>query len=332
MLAVACVAVGLIVFARESPDPLAQPAEIYPHVNAGETFRVDPNWPAATSAVSPGGVTGVAVAADGHVWVVGVGRPPVREYDATGQFLRGWGEGELEQGHQIRLDRDGNIWIADAGRHCVHKFRPDGTRLLTLGTPGEPGDDATHFHEPTDMAITSKGDIFVSDGYVNARIAHFRGNGTFVKAWGSRGSKPGQFSLVHGILADGRGRILVADRNNSRIQVFDQEGKFLTQWADVIVPWGMWLTGKGEVWVCGSSPAAWRDKQRALATPPHDQLLMRFDLDGRLLQLWAAPLGDKPGQLNWAHGIAADEQGNLYCGDFMGRRAQKFIRVPADVR
>jgi hypothetical protein len=283
------------------------------------------------AALSTAEMTGVAVAADGHVWTVGHGRPPVREFDSEGHFLRGWGDGEMEKAHQIRLDHDDNIWIADCGRHCIHKFRPDGTRLLTIGTPGQSGEDATHFNEPTDMAIMPDGDVFVADGYVNARVAHFRADGTYVKAWGSRGSKPGQFSLVHNIVADNRGRLLVADRNNARIQAFDRDGNFLTEWQNLCVPWGLWLTPKNELWVCGSSPATWKEKQYALATPPHDQLLMRFDLDGKLLQLWAVPVGNEPGQLNWAHGIASDAQGNLYCGDYRGMRVQKFLLVPADV-
>jgi len=310
-------------------DPLRQSTDLYPHVSAGATFRVDPHWPLGGSDVSKGGVTGVAVAPSGNVWVVGLGQPPVQEYDAHGRFLRGWGDGHILMGHQIRLDPDGNVWVADSGRHCVEKFRPDGTRLLTIGTPGEPGEDATHFNEPTDMAIMQDGDVFVSDGYRNARVAHFHGDGTFVNAWGTRGSRPGQFSLVHGIVADQRGRLLVADRNNARIQVFDRDGRFVTQWSNLIVPWGLWMTPNGEVWVCGSSLAGWRDDQLALATPPHDQLFMRLDGDGRLLQLWSVPLGDKSGQLDWVHGIAADADGNLFAGDFHGQRVQKFQRIPA---
>lgn len=331
LVAVVCVVTVVLLLRGRRPalDPLKQPSELYPHVNAGETFRVDPGWPVAGAPVTAGAITGVAVDRDDNVWVLGHGVPQVRLYDRGGNFVRGFGAGEMLQPHQIRLDRQGNIWIADCGRHCVHKFRPDGTRLLTLGTPGEAGEDASHFHEPTDVAITADGDLFVADGYVNARVVHFRGDGAFVKAWGGRGSRPGQFSLVHAIVADRRGRLLVADRNNARIQVFDRDGRFLTQWTNVVVPWGLWLTSRDEVWVCGSSPAAWRDDALALATPPHDQMLMRFDLDGRLLQLWAVPVGNGPGQLNWAHGIAADMQGNLYCGDYRGMRVQKFLRVPA---
>jgi hypothetical protein len=334
LLLALCLVVGILLAVRmfrpAAADLLRQPTPLYPHVNAGETFQVDPDWPAAVADVSKGTVTGVAVASNGHVWVVAQGQPPVREYDADGRFIRGWGDGQIVMGHQVRLDHDGNVWVADAIRHCIKKFRQDGTLLLTIGTPGEAGEDAAHFNEPTDMAITEEGDVFVSDGYGNARVAHFRGDGTFVKAWGTRGSQPGQFSLVHSIVADQRGRVLVADRNNARIQVFDRHGRFITQWTNLIVPWGMWVTPEGEIWVCGSSLAAWRDDQFALATPPHDQLLVRLDADGRVLQLWAVPLGDKPGQLDWVHGIAADARGNLYCADYHGQRIQKFRRVPPD--
>jgi hypothetical protein len=337
LLLLLVVAVGVtlvLVFARlgdrpaPAPEPLRQPTALYPHVNAADTFRVDPTWPAPHPEVADGLVTGVAVGPDDHVWVLGLAAPPVRLYSPHGAFVRGWGTGQIEQGHQLRLDRDGNVWVVDCGRHCVHKFRPDGTRLFTLGTPGEPGEDATHFHEPTDVAVAPDGDVFVADGYVNARVAHFRADGTFVKAWGRRGSRPGEFSLVHGIALDGRGRVLVADRNNARVQVFDRDGRFLQQWANLVIPWGLWVSPRDEVWVCGSTPAAWADDAFALATPPHDQVLMRFDRDGCLQQLWGAAVGNQPGQLNWVHGIAADSHGNLFCADYQGRRVQKFVRVP----
>jgi hypothetical protein len=334
-LTLAVLVVGLVLLVRPRgpqpgpvADPLRQPSDLYPHVNACDTFQVDPDWP-ADGPGSPGGlVTGVAVEPDGHVWVLGLGDPPVRVYTAAGALVRGWGSGQIEQGHQIRLDGQGHVWVADCGRHCVHKFQKDGTRVLTLGTPGESGEDGTHFHEPTDMAVMPDGDVYVADGYVNARVAQFRSDGTFVKAWGRRGSRPGEFSLVHAIVADSRDRLLVADRNNARVQVFDRGGRLLAVWANLVVPWGLWVTSGDDVWVCGSTPAAWAGDQFALATPPHDQVLMRFDLDGRVRQLWSVPVGDRPGQLNWVHGIAGDAAGNLYCGDYRGRRVQKFARVP----
>src|SRR5262249_39587192 len=135
--------------------------------------------------------------------------------------------------------------------------------------------------------------------------------------------------LVHAIVADQRDRLLVADRNNARIQIFDRSGNFLEQWCNLMVPWGLWVSPRDEVWACGSSPAAWRDDAYALATPPHDQIWMKFDHAGRVLQLWSVPLGNKPGQLDWVHCIVTDSRGNVYCGDNKGKRVQKFVLVPA---
>lgn len=329
LLAVACVVLGLLLVFRRSGDPVRGPSDLYPHVNATDTLRVDPSWPAPGDPTPRMQVTGVAVDAEDRVWVLGLGDPPVRVYDAGGRYLRGWGAGTVGAGHQIRIDRAGHVWIADTARHVVRQFDADGNTLLTLGTPDQPGEDAAHLNAPTDVAFGPGGDLFVSDGYGNARVAKFRSDGTFVKAWGGRGHRPGEFNLPHGIVADRRGRLLVADRNNTRIQIFDTEGRYLGQWANVALPWALCLTPANEVWVCGSTPTAWRDDEFTLDTPPHDQLLYRFDLDGRLLQLWQTPKGDGPGQQRWAHAVAVDSNGRLYCGDLDALRAQRFLRVPA---
>src|SRR5262249_50865170 len=247
-----------------------QPTELYPHINAGTTYRVDPDWPVRSREVVWDTVTGLAIDSADRIWVLGLGQPPVQVYDAQGNYVLGWGTGQIVRCHQIRLDRQGYVWVADTERHCVYKFQPDGALLLTLGTPGQPGEDGNHFHDPTDVAFTSDGDLFVADGYVNTRVVHFHGDGKFVKAWGRRGHRPGEFSLVHAIVADQRDRLLVADRNNARIQIFDRSGNFLEQWCNLMVPWGLWVSPRDEVWACGSSPAAWRDDAYALATPPHD--------------------------------------------------------------
>jgi hypothetical protein len=96
-----------------------------------------------------------------------------------------------------------------------------------------------------------------------------------------------------------------------------------------MIPWTLWITPADEIWACGSTPAGWREDNYALATPPHDQVLVKFNSSGRVLQVWSAPLGNQPGQLNWAHGIAMDSFGNLFCGDYYGKRVQKFQLIPA---
>jgi len=120
----------------------------------------------------------------------------------------------------------------------------------------------------------------------------------------------------------------VADRNNSRIQVFDSKGKFLTEWKNIITPWALEITKTDEIYVCGSSPMLWSEippSQAYLATPPKDQLFMKLDTEGRLKQLWVFPKGDKPGELNWAHSIAVAPDGSLYFAEVMAKRAQKFV-------
>jgi DNA-binding beta-propeller fold protein YncE len=242
-----------------------------------------------------------------------------------------WGGGDaIGMAHHIEIDPKGNVWLADVGLHVVMQFTPEGKLLQTLGTRGEAGLDDDHFNMPTDMAITPKGDVFIADGYGNSRVVHYDARGRFVKAWGRRGDGPGEFNEPHAIAIDSTERIYVADRSNGRVQVFDQSGKFLDQWPNVVVPWGLWITPNDEIWVCGSTPAAHRNPTGELGIPPRDQVFMRFDPSGRLLQMWAVPSGtnahDKPGELNWVHGIALDSKGNIYAGDIMGQRAQKFIR------
>jgi hypothetical protein len=210
----------------------------------------------------------------------------------------------------------------------VQKFAPEGKLLLTLGTPGSPGCDASHFNKPTDMAIVPGGDAFVSDGYGNTRVAHFDEKGHFVKDWGRRGDGPGEFVLPHAIAADSRGRLYVADRNSARIVVFDRSGRLLDVWSNLIMPWGLCVTAQDAIWVCGSSPA--RDPQgRWLVAPPHDQIVLKLNTEGTVLGRWNLPKGkdqaEKPGELNWAHCIAVDSRGNLFLGDVRANRVQKFV-------
>lgn len=309
--------------AQDGPPPA-------PRVNLATWYTVDPNWPQPPDGVAWGAMPGAVVDRQGHVWLFTRANPPVQVYDASGKYLRGWGDEHVGSAHFMRLDGKGNVWLADMKDHVVMQFTPEGKLIKTLGTRGEPGCDATHFDRPTDMAIAPDGHVFVSDGYGNRRIAHFDADGRFVKAWGSDGTGPGQFSLPHSIVIDSRGRLYVADRSNVRIQVFDREGKLLAQWPDLLVPWGLAITKDDEIWACGSSPMIWGEGPDLLGCPPKDQLVMRLDTAGRVLQLWTFPKGEdgreQPGELNWLHCIALDAKGNLYLGDIKGARLQRFVR------
>jgi DNA-binding beta-propeller fold protein YncE len=324
-------ALGLA-YVVQGPAARAQQEPKYPHVSLATTYVVDPKWPAKPADFHWGHVPGIAVDAKDHVYVFTRANPPVQVYDAQGKLLRAWGTKIIGSAHHIKIDHEGNVWIADLDQHVARKFTPEGKLLLTLGTPGKAGRDKTHLFLPTDMAITPAGEIFVSDGYGNARVVHFDKEGKYVHEWGELGSAPGQFSIPHAIALDSKGRLYVADRNNVRVQVFDQKGKFLAQWTDLIVPWGFCITPKDEIWVCGSSPMQWRKRDGALGCPPKDQIFMKFNPQGKLLQLFALPKGldglERPGEVNWVHAIAVDSRGNLYLGDIIGKRAQKFVLQP----
>ncbi len=299
-------------------------------VNVATWYKVDPNWPQRPEGVEWGQMAGVAVDDKDQIWLHTRANPPVQVYDVDGKYIRGWGEGLIGSAHYLKIDHQGMIWLADVGKHVIMQFTPQGKLLKTLGTPGEPGDDQKHFDKPTDMAVTPDGQVFVSDGYGNRRVVHFDKHGKFVKAWGKEGTGPGEFMLPHAITMDSQGRLYVADRSNVRVQVFDQSGKFLQQWRNLLVPWGLTITENDEIWACGSSPMAWEEGTGLLGCPPRGQVFMRFDPTGRLLQLWTVPKGrdrrEQPGELNWLHALAVDSKGNLYAGDITGKRAQKFVR------
>lgn len=302
-------------------------------------FDVDPDWPRRPEHVSgKGWVSGMAVDADDNIWFFRKGPDPVQVYRPDGTFVRTWGQGLFVNPHHLRIDHEGNVWLADFGRHVVQKFTAEGEELMTLGVPGEAGTDETHFNMPTDMVVLPSGEIFVTDGYGNRRIVHFSKDGKFIKTFGEEGPAPGQFVLPHAIVADSAGLLYVADRNSGRIQIFNQQGEFVDQWSNILMPWGLSITPDDRLWVCGSSPHWWF---RHGEYPEYkDQMFARFDLDGRVQQLWTLPLGDigddkdhpdtshlTPGETVGAHCITQDSQGNVYVGDIYGERAQKFVPI-----
>lgn len=305
----------------------------FPRLNVARTYRVDPGWPQRPDGLNWDHVPGLFVDKSQQVWVFTRNDPPIQIFTTSGKFVRSFGSGLIKHPHQIKLDHEGNVWVADQHNHCVMKLTPQGKILLVLGTRGESGDDERHMNNPTDMVVSPQGDIFVSDGYANSRVLHFDRRGRFVKMWGQLGVRPGEFSLPHAIVMDSKGRLYVADRNNARVQVFDQSGKFLAQWRNILVPWGFCVTARDEIWVCGSGPMGWRKEDVVLGVPPTSQVLVKFSTSGRVLEYVVVPKGEdgkeQPGELNWVHSIAVDAKGNLYCGDINGKRAQKFTLITA---
>ncbi len=308
----------------------------YLRVNSVLSYEVDATWPERRPEVAWGAMSSVAVDGQDNVWVLSRAQPFVQVYQADGKFLQAWGEGLFGSPHMLKFDRQGNVWVTDTRLHVVVQCAPDGKVLRTLGTRGESGCDDRHFNKPTDVVVTPAGDVFISDGYGNARVVHYDKDGEFVKAWGKLGIAAGEFNLPHALALDSQGRLYVADRNNARIQVFAQDATFLDQWRNIVVPCALWMTKDDELWVCGTSPMTWRPEDNVLGYPPKDQLFMKFNPSGKLLQLWSVPKGEdgkeRPGDLNWVHGLAVDSKGNIYAVDVMGRRVQKFVPTPSSSR
>ena len=308
------------------------PGVDYPRDNVTSGYRVDAAWPKEKSADPWKAMPGIAVDEEGLIWTLNCGEMPVQVYTADGKLVKQWGKNYFASPHQIRIGPQGHVWITDSQAHAVYKFTRDGDKLLTIGTPGVPGDDNRRLKMPTDMVEAPSGEVFISDGYRNNRVVVCNAKGEFIRTWGELGTKPGQFSLPHSIARDSKGRIYVADRNNSRVQVFSDKGKFLAHWTNLCQPWTIRITAQDEVYVCGASPSQWRKEDVQLGIPPKDQIVMKFDTTGRVLAWWRFPQGPdepnrgvKPGELSWVHGLAVDTKGNLYLGDIMGQRAQRFL-------
>ena len=203
------------------------------------------NWPKLPAGVELGEAAGVAVDMRGHVFVFhrpGRGfeptattkltEPAVLEIDAaTGSLVRSWGANTFLVPHGITVDDADNVFLTDVGLQQVFKFTHDGQLIFAVGEPRVGAWDPTHFNQPTDIQIRADGTFYVSDGYVNSRVAIFDKNGKWVREWGRKGSGPGEFSNPHGItFVRGSTDVLVADRENSRLQLFDAVGRFKKQW------------------------------------------------------------------------------------------------------
>ena len=199
------------------------------------TYRVDANWARLPAGTTWNGNTSW-ITADGKGQVVVLVRtaPYFRVLTRDGAFVRAFGdEGLFQSAHSVTIDPQGDLWVTDSAAHVVSRFSPDGRLRMTLGKKGVAGDNASRdlFNQPNHVAIAPNGDIYVSDGYVNARVVHFSRDGRFVRIIGGvKGSQPGQLQLPHGVALDSRGRILVNDSDNQRVSIFDKDAKFVEAW------------------------------------------------------------------------------------------------------
>jgi DNA-binding beta-propeller fold protein YncE len=297
-------------------------------------YKLVPEWPlpAKSAAGTPAGpwnfiqVPAVAITAGGNVLVLHRGAHPIMEFDPAGNLVRTWGDGMISEGkvvainpsdrkpgssgysavygpagctscgaHSIRVDSAGNIWLVDAPGQVVYKMNPQGKVIMTLGRRGVSGTGSNNFNLPTDVAFAPNGDIYVSDGYANPRVVKYSRQGEYLLQWGTRGTGPGEFQLPHNLAVDAQGKVYVTDRDNRRIQIFDSNGKFLNQWADVGGISTLFMTKDQRLWAGG---------------------VLR-DLDGKVLaKLPEAAAG---------HGTAVSDSGDVYVAMLTGI-VHKFVR------
>jgi DNA-binding beta-propeller fold protein YncE len=179
-----------------------------------------------------GMVSWVSSAKDGTTYLLQRGdkADPIIAVDRNGTVLRSWGKGLYVMPHAIRVDPQGNVWTTDAASSHVIKFSPEGKVLLAIVVGGQPTPCPNNFCSTTDIAFAANGHLFISDGYANARVLEYTADGHKVREWGSAGTGPGQFVLPHSIQIDPGGVVYVADRENGRVQRFDQTGRFLGEW------------------------------------------------------------------------------------------------------
>jgi hypothetical protein len=283
-------------------------------------YELVEGWAQLPAGVDRFGMTlGMEIDSDQNLWVFQrcfstdcVGGPEERlpavlKYDAHGRLLDSWGEGMFVWPHGFHLDSQGHLWTTDArgadGKgHTVMKHALDGRVLMTLGTPGVAGTGQDTFDGPADVLVAPDGSIFVADGHGNDRVVKFSENGDFLMEWGSEGTLLGQFNEPHALAMDSRGRLFVADRMNQRIQVFDQNGRFLAVWPAIQAS-GLHIAPGDIVYV-----ADYQLRQGIVIARASDFEEIGF-IDGTL-----------------AEGITVDPSGNVFTGESIPRNVKKFER------
>lgn len=253
-------------------------------------------------------VSGVGCDSRNNVYVLQRSEPPVLCFNAAGKFLRSFGGDVIGTGHGLSVDGDNNVWVTDTDHHTVFKFAPDGTLLATLGQSDQPGTGDLQFDKPTHVAFGLNGEVFVLDGYGNSRIVRYSADGEFETAWGNAGDGPSEFNAPHAAVVDRNGRLIVCDRDNLRIQVFDREGGLLETWTGY-KPFGIALDAQGRMFISDG------DKQQ----------VQQLDDSGTVVDAWGSE-GTGPGEFKTPHMIAADLIGNIYVAEVGGRRLHKLER------
>ena len=310
---------SLVVSAVAFAQKPSNPALLVPQAAPELEYVAVPNPLPLPEGIKIGAPSAIRYDAQGHMFLLNRGPQALVEFDENRKFIRIFGDGLLKRAHGLRIDDAGNLWVTDGIAHVVMKLNRQGEILMTLGTKGEAGkwDEATgshHFNQPNDLAFGRNGDIFVVQGHTpegdggDPRVLKFDKNGKFIKTWGGRGAEPGQFTEAHGIAIDTKGQLWVTDRENQRIQIFDQDGNYISEHKYKGLPSSL-IIGDKYIWVANGFAGQ----------------LLQLDLNGKVLAS-IGKTGNGVGEFTEAHSVTVSPSGEIWVGDSVGNSIQEFVK------
>ena len=271
------------------------------------SWKVLDDWGNLPDGMEWGPASQVSATPDGRIVVLRREAPNVFVLDSDGNLLDSWGDDIFALAHGIRIDSNGFIWITDNSDNIVQKFNMDGELLMTLGRKGMAGDNSSQvaFDGPADVFVAADGDIYVADGYRNSRVVQFTSEGEFIRSIGGiKGTGPGEFDLPHAVVVDSMGRIIVADAQDGRLQVFDDNGRFQEDWNDFPA------NPRGSVFI---------DDDDTLYVSHVDAEAVTIMRDGEVIEVVDGIEG-RP------HGVTVGSDGSIYVAATANEAVKKIVR------
>jgi DNA-binding beta-propeller fold protein YncE len=291
------------------------------------TYVDDPDWARLPTGWRFHNVAGLGIDSRDNVYVFDRGPHPVMVFDRNGDFLRAWGEGDFKRPHAVHVAPDDTVWLTDDSNHVVRQYTPDGKLLLSLGQAGHSSAymSGLPFNKCTHTAMSPQGDIYVSDGYGNARVHKYAPDGRLLLSWGGPGTMPGEFNIPHNITCDGDGWVYVADRENHRVQVFDGNGRYETQWNNLHKPCGMYMR-PGKCPCCYIAEAGAHHAMVNRDMPNIGPRISILDHQGNLLARFGHLRKGNGGPAHFLglHAIAVDSAGVIYVADLAVQTWKRF--------
>ena len=278
-------------------------------------------------------VAAVGVDANDNVYAFNRGEHPMIVFDKSGNFLRSWGEGVFPRAHGITMNPDDTMFCTDDGDHTVRKCTLDGKVLFTLGISGQPAPfmSGDPFNRCTHVAVDPRnGDFYVTDGYGNARVHKYSPDGNHLFSWGESGTGPGEFNIAHNVCTDKDGWVYVADRENHRVQIFDSNGKFETQWTNMARPCGLYINQETGLVYVGELGAAIGANLAATGLGPRISI---YNTSGNVIaRLGNQGEGFETGKFVAPHGVCIDSRADIYVGEVSWTHTRSYSNPPDDPR